>query len=265
VTISVAVADDQALVRVGFCGIIAATEGLTVVGQAANGAEAVAVARAAHPDVVLMDVRMPVLDGIEATRQITSAPESAGARVIILTTFDLDEYVFGALRAGASGFLLKDTLPADLITAIRVVAAGEALLAPSITRRLISEFARIPPLGTQGPVASGLPTIGHGPGPAVRESPVGGGFGARGPGAPGPAGSASAPSRGVPVTALLTDRECEVLQLVAAGLSNAEIANRLRISPATAKTHVAHLLTKLDARDRVQLVIIAFQAGLTGC
>ena len=261
-TISVAVADDQALVRVGFCGIIAATEGLTVVGEAANGAEAVAVARAAHPDVVLMDVRMPVLDGIEATRQITSAPESAGARVIILTTFDLDEYVFGALRAGASGFLLKDTLPADLITAIRVVAAGEALLAPSITRRLISEFARIPPLGTPGPVASGLPTGGRGPGQAGRESPVGGGFGGRGPGAAGPAGSASAPSRGVQVTALLTDRECEVLQLVAAGLSNAEIANRLRISPATAKTHVAHLLTKLDARDRVQLVIIAYETGL---
>ena len=264
-TISVAVADDQALVRVGFCGIIAATEGLTVVGEAANGAEAVAVARAAHPDVVLMDVRMPVLDGIEATRQITSAPESAGARVIILTTFDLDEYVFGALRAGASGFLLKDTLPADLITAIRVVAAGEALLAPSITRRLISEFARIPPLGTPGPVASGLPTVGRTPGSAVRESPAGGGFGGRGPGGPGPAGAAATPSRGVQVTALLTDRECEVLRLVAAGLSNAEIANRLRISPATAKTHVAHLLTKLDARDRVQLVIIAFQAGLTAC
>jgi DNA-binding NarL/FixJ family response regulator len=278
VTISVAVADDQALVRVGFCGIIAATEGLTVVGEAANGAEAVAVARAAHPDVVLMDVRMPVLDGIEATRQITSAPESAGARVIILTTFDLDEYVFGALRAGASGFLLKDTLPADLITAIRVVAAGEALLAPSITRRLISEFARIPPLGTPGPVASGLPTVGRTPGRAVREPAAGGGFGgfggrgqgapwpgASGPGASGPTGAGATPSRGVQVTALLTDRECEVLRLVAAGLSNAEIANRLRISPATAKTHVAHLLTKLDARDRVQLVIIAFQAGLTGC
>jgi DNA-binding NarL/FixJ family response regulator len=264
VTISVAVADDQALVRVGFCGIIAATEGLTVVGEAANGAEAVAVARAAHPDVVLMDVRMPVLDGIEATRQITSAPESAGARVIILTTFDLDEYVFGALRAGASGFLLKDTLPADLITAIRVVAAGEALLAPSITRRLISEFARIPPLGTPGPVASGLPTVRRTPGPAVSQSPAGdgfGGFGGRGSGAPG----SSTPSRGAQVTDLLTDRECEVLRLVAAGLSNAEIANRLRISPATAKTHVAHLLTKLDARDRVQLVIIAFQAGLTAC
>jgi DNA-binding NarL/FixJ family response regulator len=267
VTISVAVADDQALVRVGFCGIIAATEGLTVVGEAANGAEAVAVARAAHPDVVLMDVRMPVLDGIEATQQITASPESAGARVIILTTFDLDEYVFGALRAGASGFLLKDTLPADLITAIRVVAAGEALLAPSITRRLISEFARIPPLGTPGPVPSGLPTVGRTPGPGVSETPVGGGFGGRGPSAPGATGAAAAPapSRGVQVTALLTDRECEVLQLVAAGLSNAEIANRLRISPATAKTHVAHLLTKLDARDRVQLVIIAYQAGLTAC
>jgi DNA-binding NarL/FixJ family response regulator len=260
-TISVAVADDQALVRVGFCGIIAATEGLTVVGEAANGAEAVAVARSAHPDVVLMDVRMPVLDGIEATRQITSAPESAGARVIILTTFDLDEYVFGALRAGASGFLLKDTLPADLITAIRVVAAGEALLAPSITRRLISEFARIPPLGTPGPVASGLPTVGRAPaGPAAGGSPAGVGFGGRGPGAPTPA-----QGRGVQVTSLLTDRECEVLRLVAAGLSNAEFAAQLLISPATAKTHVAHLLTKLDARDRVQLVIIAFQAGLTPC
>jgi DNA-binding NarL/FixJ family response regulator len=255
VTISVAVADDQALVRVGFCGIINATDGLTVVGEAANGAEAVAVARAARPDVVLMDVRMPVLDGIEATRQITSSPQSSGARVIILTTFDLDDYVFGALRAGASGFLLKDTLPADLITAIRVVAAGEALLAPSITRRLISEFARIPPLGTPGPVASGLPTVGR-----TADSAAGGP--GRRLGAPGPAPTSG---RGVQVTTLLTDRECEVLKLVAAGLSNAEIASRLCISSATAKTHVAHLLTKLDARDRVQLVIIAFQAGLTDC
>jgi DNA-binding NarL/FixJ family response regulator len=248
-TISVAVADDQALVRVGFCGIITATEGLTVVGEAANGEEAVAVARASRPDVVLMDVRMPVLDGIEATRLITSAPESSGVRVIILTTFDLDEYVFGALRAGASGFLLKDTLPADLITAIRVVAAGEALLAPSITRRLISEFARIPPLGTTGPVASSLPT-------SARRGPAS--WSARAP-------AAAASPQADQVTALLTDRECEVLRLVAAGLSNAEIANQLRISPATAKTHVAHLLTKLDSRDRVQLVIIAYQAGLTGC
>ncbi len=232
-TISVAVADDQALVRVGFCGIIAATPGFSVVGQAANGADAVTVARAARPDVVLMDVRMPVLDGIEATRQITAAPEAAGVRVIILTTFDLDEYVFAALRAGASGFLLKDTLPADLLTAIRVVAAGDALLAPSITRRLISEFARTP-----------------GPGRAA---------------VPGPAGStatAAGAVRADDITRLLTERECEVLRLVASGLSNAEIANRLCISPATAKTHVAHLLTKLGARDRVQLVIIAYQAGL---
>jgi DNA-binding NarL/FixJ family response regulator len=231
-TISVAVADDQALVRVGFCGIIAATPGFSVVGEAANGQEAVAVARAAKPDVVLMDVRMPVLDGIEATRQITSSPEAAGVRVIILTTFDLDEYVFGALRAGASGFLLKDTLPADLLTAIRVVAAGEALLAPSVTRRLISEFAK-----TATPARAG------------------------GPASPGAAGTAN-PLRAGDITQLLTERECEVIRLVATGLSNAEIAERLCISPATAKTHVAHLLTKLDARDRVQLVIIAYQAGL---
>ena len=237
-TISVAVADDQALVRIGFCGIIAATEGFTVVGEAANGAEAVTVARATCPDVMLMDVRMPVLDGIEATRQIMSGPQAAGTRVIILTTFDLDEYVFGALRAGASGFLLKDTLPADLITAIRVVAAGEALLAPSVTRRLISEFARTPPLGTPEP-----------------ECPPG-------PGSTVTASLPEAETRTDKVTALLTYRECEVLRLVTAGLSNAEIASRLHISPATAKTHVAHLLTKLDARDRVQLVIIAYQAGL---
>jgi DNA-binding NarL/FixJ family response regulator len=222
-TISVAVADDQALVRVGFCGIIAATQGFSVVGEAANGAEAVEVARAVKPDVILMDVRMPDLDGIEATRRITTAPETASVRVIILTTFDLDDYVFAALRAGASGFLLKDTLPADLLTAIRVVAAGDALLAPSITRRLISEFARNPAPAMMAHAAS---------------------------------------HRGTDVAALLTERECEVLKLVATGMSNAEIATRLCISPATAKTHVAHLLTKLDSRDRVQLVIIAYQAGL---
>jgi DNA-binding NarL/FixJ family response regulator len=245
-TISVAVADDQALVRVGFCGIVAATPGLAVVGEAANGAEAVAVARSAKPDVLLMDVRMPVLNGIEATRQITSAAESSAVRVIILTTFDLDDYVFGALRAGASGFLLKDTLPEDLITAIRVVAAGEALLAPSITRRLISEFARIPPLGATGTTAAGLPAYGRGTRPG---------------GAPATAETPPA-HRADKVTGLLTERECEVLRLVAAGMSNGEIADHLRISPATAKTHVAHLLTKLDSRDRVQLVIIAYQAGL---
>jgi DNA-binding NarL/FixJ family response regulator len=247
-TISVAVADDQALVRVGFCGIVAATPGLAVVGEAANGAQAVKVAQSARPDVLLMDVRMPVLDGIEATRQITSSPESSGVRVIILTTFDLDDYVFGALRAGASGFLLKDTLPEDLITAIRVVAAGEALLAPSVTRRLISEFARTPALGTQGPAVPGLPM------PKTWATP------ARGDGIRTVAATAAA--RAGKVTGLLTERECEVLRLVAAGMSNGEIADHLCISPATAKTHVAHLLTKLDARDRVQLVIIAYQAGL---
>jgi len=240
-TISIVVADDQALVRVGFCGIIAATPGFSVVGEAANGAEAVAVARAAKPDVVLMDVRMPVLDGIEATRQITASPQLAGVRVIILTTFDLDEYVFAALRAGASGFLLKDTLPADLLTAIRVVAAGEALLAPSVTRRLIGEFARTP---------------------APARGPAGAAAGAMAP-ASVPQSALAPPATATDrVAQLLTERECEVLRLVATGMSNAEIADRLYISPATAKTHVAHLLTKLDARDRVQLVIIAYQAGL---
>jgi DNA-binding NarL/FixJ family response regulator len=248
-TISVAVADDQALVRVGFCGIVAATQGLAVVGEAANGAEAVKVARSAKPDVLLMDVRMPVLDGIEATRQIMSLPESSSVRVIILTTFDLDEYVFGALRAGASGFLLKDTLPEDLITAIQVVAAGEALLAPSVTRRLISEFARTPGLGAAAPAAPRLPAYGGGRTQPDGAPPTAGTL---------PGGRADKDK----VTGLLTERECEVLRLVAAGMSNGEIADHLSISPATAKTHVAHLLTKLDARDRVQLVIIAYQANL---
>jgi DNA-binding NarL/FixJ family response regulator len=228
-TISVAVADDQALVRAGFCGIIAATPGLRVAGEAANGAEAVQVAWATRPDIVLMDVRMPVLDGIGATSQITASPGIAGVRVIILTTFDLDEYVFGALRAGASGFLLKDTPPAGLLTAIKVVAAGDALLTPSITRRLINAFA-LTPAQPRDPAVPGL--------------------------------AAATASRADQITRALTGREREVLGLVAAGLSNAEIARRLFISHATAKTHVGHLLTKLGARDRVQLVIIAYQAGI---
>ncbi len=233
-TLRVVVADDQALVRVGFCGIIAATPGFTVVGEAGNGAEAVEAARRSRPDVILMDVRMPVMDGIEATRRITA---STDVRALILTTFDLDEYVFAALRAGASGFLLKDTLPADLLTAIRVVAAGDALLAPSVTRRLIGEFARTPP--------------GAGPGP--------------GPGSGAVAGRASEAGLSCDrLQRVLTERELEVLQMVARGMSNAEIAEELTISPATAKTHVAHLLTKLDARDRIQLVIIAYQSGLAG-
>ena len=242
----VVVADDQALVRVGFCGIIAATPGFTVVGAAANGAEAIEAARAAKPDVILMDVRMPVMNGIEATSQITA---STDVRVLILTTFDLDDYVFAALRAGASGFLLKDTLPADLITAIRVVAAGEALLAPSVTRRLIGEFARRPAdaLAHEEPAPEAAP-----PETLAVTAPA----------------AAATPRQNAraygydQLLRVLTDRELEVLAMVSRGLSNAEIAARLTISPATAKTHVAHLLTKLDARDRIQLVILAYQCGL---
>ena len=236
--IRVVVADDQALVRVGFCGIISATPGFVVVGEAGNGAEAVEAARRARPDVILMDVRMPVMNGIEATRQITA---STDVRALILTTFDLDEYVFAALRAGASGFLLKDTLPADLLTAIRVVAAGDALLAPSVTRRLIGEFTRTAP----APPPPG----------ACEASGVSFGSGGWGPEAK-PGRTADQLAR------VLTEREREVLTMVARGLSNAEIAEELTISPATAKTHVAHLLTKLDARDRIQLVIMAHQSGL---
>jgi DNA-binding NarL/FixJ family response regulator len=224
-TIRVVVADDQALVRVGFCGIIEATPGFTVVGEAKNGAEAVSAARRTRPEVVLMDVRMPVMDGIEATRQITGAAQTQGVRVLILTTFDLDEYVYAALRAGASGFLLKDTLPAELLNAIRVIAVGDALLAPSVTRRLLDEFAHRPDAGAIAGARAQTPA----PRPELRD---------------------------------LTEREMEVLTLVAQGLSNSEIAGRLCISPATAKTHVAHLLTKLDCRDRVQLAILAHRADL---
>jgi DNA-binding NarL/FixJ family response regulator len=237
--IRVVVADDQHLVRVGFCGIISATPGFVVVGEAGNGAEAVEAARRARPDVILMDVRMPVMNGIDATRQIT---QSTDVRALILTTFDLDEYVFAALRAGASGFLLKDTLPADLITAIRVVAAGDALLAPSVTRRLIGEFARtVPAPVTASRSEAGL--AGAEPDAPARTAPTSGCTADR-------------------LARILTDREMEVLTMVARGLSNGEIAEQLTISPATAKTHVAHLLTKLDARDRIQLVIMAYQSGL---
>ena len=227
-SLRVVVADDQALVRAGFCGIVAATPGLAVVGEAGTGSDAVEVTRRTRPDVVLMDVRMPDTDGIEATRQITSSPGLA-SRVLILTTFDLDEYVYSALHAGASGFLLKSTQPAELVNAIRVVAAGDALLAPSVTRRLVEEFTRRPvprPAAPEPPSAARMP--------AVRLDAI-------------------------------TGREREVLALIATGLSNSEIATKLSISEATAKTHVGHLLTKLNARDRVHLVILAFQAGLVQC
>jgi DNA-binding NarL/FixJ family response regulator len=214
--IGVLVVDDQALVRAGFRVLVDSARDLEVLGEAADGAQAVEVAIRERPDVVLMDIRMPVLDGIEATRQILASPECSETKVIILTTFELDEYVYDALRAGASGFLLKDTVPEELLDAIRVVASGHALLAPSVTRTLISEFAR-----RATPPASR---------PAVLE--------------------------------LITPREREVLVQVARGRSNAEIAEELHMSVATAKTHVGRLLMKLDARDRAQLVVIAYESGL---
>jgi DNA-binding NarL/FixJ family response regulator len=215
-SIRVVVADDQVLVRAGFRLLVDSAPDLEVVGETADGAEAVELARHQRPDVVLMDVRMPRMDGLEATRQITADATLAGVRVLMLTTFDLDEYVYQALRAGASGFLLKDTPPADLLAAIRVVAAGDALLAPGITRRLIAEFARRPDPTQVAPAALDA----------------------------------------------LTDREREVLTLVAHGLSNAELAQRLVVSAATSKTYVSRLLTKLGARDRAQLVAIAYESGL---
>jgi DNA-binding NarL/FixJ family response regulator len=214
--IRVLVADDQALLRGSFRVLVDSTPGLAVVGEAANGAEAVELGRRERPDVVLMDVRMPDLDGIEATRLIGADPGTAGVRVLILTMFDLDSYVYAALRAGASGFLLKDTPPADLLAAIRVIAAGEALLAPTVTRRLIAEFARRAEPAT--PLARALDGV--------------------------------------------TDREREVLTLIARGLSNAEIAQHLHLSPGTVKSHIGHLLAKLAARDRAQLVVIAYESGL---
>jgi DNA-binding NarL/FixJ family response regulator len=209
-TLRVVVADDQALVRAGLCGIVDSAADLVVVGEASTGQEAVDLCVAEEPDVVLMDVRMPGMDGVEATRIVTSR---TAARVLMLTTFDLDDYVYGALRAGASGFLLKDTPPLDLLAAVRVVAAGDALLAPSVTRRLIAEFAARPE---------------------------------------------ATPRARTEALATITDRERQVLGLVAHGLSNSEIADHLHIGPGTAKSHVSHLLTKLGARDRVHLVILAF-------
>jgi len=214
----VLLADDQALVRAGFRALLDAQPDIRVVGEAADGVEAVELVRRRRPEIVLMDIRMPRMDGMEATRRITTDPELAGTRVVVLTTFELDEYVFGALRAGASGFLLKDIDPPDLLAAVRVVADGEALLAPRLTRRLIEAFVE------QTRAA-----------PAVREDDR---------------------------LQDLTPREREVLTLVGRGLSNAEIADALVLSPLTAKTHVARLFSKLDARDRAQLVVIAYESGL---
>jgi DNA-binding NarL/FixJ family response regulator len=215
-TIGVVIADDQALVRGGFRVLVETAAGMTVLGEAGDGTEAVALARQYHPDVVLMDVRMPGKDGIEGTGQIKEENDTTAVKVLILTTFDLDEYVYAALRAGASGFMLKDTSPMQLLEAIRVVASGEALLAPTVTRRLIEAFA-------------------------ARAEPA-----------------LVAPS----VLDALTEREREVLREVARGLSNTEIAQRLHISAATARTHVSRLLMKLSARDRAQLVVVAYETGL---
>jgi DNA-binding NarL/FixJ family response regulator len=212
--IRVVVADDQALVRSGFAMILGAEPGIEVVAEAADGAQALAAARLHRPDVVLMDIRMPGMDGIEATRHITSSPLTVGVSVLVLTTFAADDYVVAALRAGASGFVLKDTEPVDLVHAVTVVAAGDALLAPEVTRRMLDRFAR-----------------------GEREALV------------------------LPP---LTQREHEVLVAVALGLSNLEIADRLVVSYSTVKTHVSHLLAKLEARDRSQLVMLAHRAGLGG-
>lgn len=213
-SIRVVIADDQALVRAGFVALLNAQDDIEVVGEADNGEQAVELARDLLPDVVLMDIRMPVLDGLAATRMIAAESELATVKVVVLTTFELDEYVFEAMRAGATGFLVKHTEPADLVKAVKVVAGGDALLSPSVTRRLVEEFAS------------------H---------------------------AKPAPST---VLSELTDREREVMALVAEGLTNAEIAERLYMSPATARTHVSRILLKLNARDRTQLVVMAYESGM---
>jgi DNA-binding NarL/FixJ family response regulator len=213
--IRVLLADDQALVRAGFRALLDAQDDIEVVGEAADGEEAVQLARTLKPDIVLMDIRMPGMDGLQATRAVVADEVLDDVRVVILTTFDLDEYVFEALRVGASGFLVKSTEPAELVHAVRVVTAGDALLSPGVTKRLVAEFAER----------------------------------AKEPGS-------------TPALDALTDREREVMRLVAGGLSNEEIAERLVVSPATAKTHVSRAMVKLGARDRAQLVVFAYESGL---
>jgi DNA-binding NarL/FixJ family response regulator len=214
--IGVLIADDQDLVRIGLRALIEAEDDMTVVGEAADGLATVAIARERRPDIILMDVRMPGIDGIEATRRLAADAAMAGTRVIVLTTFELDQYVFDALRHGASGFLTKDTKPAELLRAIRLVADGEALLSPSVTRRVVREFASRP----------------------------------------------SRAPRPHPQLDTLTEREREIVGLVGEGLSNDDIAERLVVSPATARTHVSRAMIKLGARDRAQLVVFAYQSGL---
>ena len=213
--IRVLIADDQALVRGGFKALLDARDDIEVVGEAADGAQAVSLAKTLRPDVVLMDIRMPVLDGLQATHEITADPRLAGVHIVILTTFQLDEYLFEALRYGASGFLVKDTEPVDLVTAVRVVAQGDSLISPGMTKRLVAEFA-----------------------------------------------SRSKEPRPASELGVLTEREREVMALVAGGLTNDEIAERLYMSPATARTHVSRAMTKLGARDRTQLVVLAYETGL---
>ncbi|MEU4859037.1 response regulator transcription factor [Kitasatospora aureofaciens] len=217
--IRVLLADDQLLVRAGFRALLDLQDDLTVVGEADDGEAAVRLARELVPDVVLMDVRMPRMDGLEATRRIAEDPALSSVRVVVLTTFELDEYVFEALRSGAAGFLVKDTEPADLLRAVRVAVAGDALLSPGVTRRLIGEFAA----RSKGPETA---------------------------------------PEGLTDVSVLTEREREVLALVEMGLSNEEIARRLVVSPLTAKTHVSRAMVKLGARDRAQLVVLAYESGL---